>query len=132
MTPTPYRNEAGPGGLLFILSLWLSLGVALLSALAPLGPPSSRLTGSAFNPATTSVVLKARGHADPVLLRVTEPDGDGRTRLMAPAIWLLPAALMPLAAVLRVQPIRFAPSFPSPIAFHLLSRPRARAPPAFS
>ncbi|AMK24206.1 MULTISPECIES: hypothetical protein [unclassified Sphingobium] len=133
MTPTPYRNEAGPGGLPFILSLWLSLGVALLSALAPLGPPSSRITGSAFNPATTGVVLKARADANPIALRVTEPDGDGRAPALAPAaIWFLPVAALPPGAALLLPARRLSPSFPSPKPFHLLSRQRARAPPAFS
>ncbi|WP_176596243.1 MULTISPECIES: hypothetical protein [Sphingobium] len=132
MTPPPARSEAGQGRLLFILSLWLSLSVALLSALAPLGPPSSRLTGSAFNPATTSVVLKVRADANPVALRVTEPDGDGRAPLSVPAvIWLWPMAL--LLAPLLLRPLdRFSASSLSSASFHLLSRQRARAPPAFS
>ncbi|WP_041391182.1 hypothetical protein [Sphingobium chlorophenolicum] len=133
MTPTPYRKEAGPGGLPFILFLWLSLCVALLSALAPLGPPSSRLTGSAFNPATTSVVLKARAAANPILLRVTEPDGDRRAPLTAPAAILSPLAASLMPVILAIRPVsRFSPSFPSPISFHLLSRLRVRAPPALS
>src|SRR3546814_6989521 len=83
MTPAPYRKDTLAGRLPFILTLWLSLGVALLSALVPLGPPSSRFTGSAFNPATTGVVLKARAHATPLTVQAMEPDGDGRSPLPA-------------------------------------------------
>ncbi len=121
------------GRLFFILMLWLSIGVALLSALAPLGPPSSRFTGSAFNPATTSVVLKARAHAPLIIVRVTEPDGDGRAPLSAPAAtWLLPMAVLLPGVALLMSADRFYPSFPSPAFFHILSRQYARAPPAFS
>ena len=131
MTPAPTRMEAGQGRLLFILFLWLSLSVAILSALAPLGPPSSRLTGSAFNPATTSVVLKARADANPVFVRAAEPDGDGPASLLIPAaIWPLPATL--LLALWLFRPIgRFFPSFLFSTSFHLLSRPRVRGPPIF-
>ncbi|WP_028056021.1 hypothetical protein [Sphingobium bisphenolivorans] len=90
------------GRLLFILTLWASLGVALLSALAPIGPPSSRLTGSAFNPATLSVVLKGRAHADPVVIRTVDPDGDGRAPFSALAVMCL---LWIAALSLRVLPL---------------------------
>ncbi|WP_240334399.1 hypothetical protein [Sphingobium estronivorans] len=131
MRPAPYRNDVGQARLFFILSLWLSLGVALLSALAPLGPPSSRLMGSAFNPATTSVVLKARGQANPIVIRVIEPDGDGRAPTLAPAAIRPPAMAVLLPAVLVFQRVRRIPSFHSLPSFHLLSLARARAPPAF-
>ncbi|WP_408640447.1 hypothetical protein [Sphingobium chungbukense] len=129
----PYRNEATQGSLLFILSLWLSLGVALLSALAPLGPPSSLWAGSAFNPATTSVVLKARAHANPTVVGAAEPDGVGRAPLLAPAaIWMLPVMALLPGLVSALLALRFPAPFLSFPSFHLFSRPRARAPPAFS
>ncbi|WP_242125127.1 hypothetical protein [Sphingobium sp. Sx8-8] len=119
--------------LLFILFLWTAIGVALLSALAPLGPPSSRLTGSAFNPATTSVVLKARAQSAPLAAQASRPDRDGRMPVMAfAAVWLLPVALMMLG-VRRLQPaerLRRPQSAPRPS--HLLSHHHARAPPALS
>lgn len=126
MKPAPYRIEDRQGRLLFLLTLWLAIGVALLSALAPLGPPSSRYTGSAFNPATTSVVLKARSLANPVAVRVTEPDG------VPTAIALLPVAAL-IGGVWLLRPVtRFSRPQASPLSLKPLSRPRARAPPAFS
>ncbi|WP_375197195.1 hypothetical protein [Sphingobium sp.] len=120
------------GRLLFILSLWMALSVALLSALAPLGPPSSRLTGSAFNPATTAVVLKARAQAIPVTAQVSQPDGDGRLPALTFAIGLLSIAAM-LSGILRLRPShRFSRPQPAPRPFHLLSCRHARAPPASS
>lgn len=132
MTPAPYRNEALAARLLFILTLWLSIGVALLSALAPLGPPSSRFTGSAFNPATTAVVLKARAHATPVAAQAIEPDGDGRAPFPALAMSGPTAiAMLPGVVLLRAGD-RFSPAFVSFPSFHLLSPRRARAPPVLS
>lgn len=75
--------------LLFLSSLWMAISVALLSALAPLGPPSSRMRGSAFNPATTTVVLKARSVAVQPTIRATEPDGAGQGGTAFPAMKLL-------------------------------------------
>ena len=118
--------------LLFILTLWLSLGVALLSALAPLGPPSSRFTGSAFNPATTSVVLKARAHVNPVAVQAMEPDGDGRMPLPAFVASVPVVVAMVLLVVLLRCGHRFPPSFVSFPSFHLRSSQRARAPPVLS
>lgn len=64
----------------FAATGWLALALVLLCALAPLGLPSSRQTGSAFNPATTAVLLKARSPAAP---RVEHADdGDGGARAM--------------------------------------------------
>ena len=130
MTPAPYRNEALAGRLLFILTLWLSLSVALLSALAPLGPPSSRFTGSAFNPATTSVVLKARAQASPVAMQAMEPDDDdGRASWPMFAAGVLVVVAMLLTVVLPYAGNRFPRSSFSFPSLRLLSRKRARAPP---
>ena len=54
------QDATGKGRLPFIASLWAAILVALLCAIAPDGPPSSKLNGSAFSSATTGVVLKAR------------------------------------------------------------------------
>ena len=133
MTPAPYRIDAMQGRMPFILMLWMALVVAVLSALAPLGPPSSRHTGSAFNPATTSVVLKARAPTEPFLLRTAEPDGTGKASPLASAMtWLLPT----MVTLLGLTPIQaadlFSPSTDALLFTGLLSRRRARAPPAFS
>jgi len=121
------------GRLLFILTLWLSLSVALLSALAPLGPPSSRFTGSAFNPATTSVVLKARAQASPVAMQAMEPDDDdGRASWPMFAAGVPVVVAMLLTVVLPYAGNRFPRSSFSFPSLRLLSRKRARAPPVLS
>jgi hypothetical protein len=127
MAASIYRNEGVKERLLFILTLWTALGVALLSALAPLGPPSSRLTGSAFNPATTAVVLKARAHAAPTIQQAQEPD-DAVPGLL----WMLPVAPLILASltVQRMAAVLNASVLRRP--FHHLSHRHARAPPALS
>lgn len=133
MTPTSFRNEGSMGRLPFILSLWMAISVALLSALAPLGPPSSRLTGSAFNPATTSVVLKARAQATPVAARAAEPDSNRRfpAAVLASDYLIAMAAALLIGIWLLLLGERFtrSPVAPKP---PLLSRLRARAPPACS
>ena len=118
---------------MFILTLWLSLSVALLSALAPLGPPSSRFTGSAFNPATTSVVLKARAQASPVAMQAMEPDDDdGRASWPMFAAGVPVVVAMLLTVVLPYAGNRFPRSSFSFPPLRLLSRKRARAPPVLS
>lgn len=59
----------------FLAVVWAALLTALLSALLPVGLPHSTTVGSAFNPATTSVALKAR--ADRRLIAVdSSASGD--------------------------------------------------------
>lgn len=133
MTPPPYSHQGMKGRLLFVLTLWTALGVALLSALAPLGPPSSRLTGSAFNPATTTVILKARAPAAPVAARATEPDGGRRTPFSTSvAIWLFPVATLALAAWLWKPLNRFSRPALARKPRTSLSHRHARAPPVLS
>lgn len=96
MKASSYRGKGGAAQLPVMLALWMStlsllIAVALLSALAPLGPPLSRATGSAFNPATSDVVLKARALATPQAVQAHRPGGDGppATALLLPALALL-------------------------------------------
>lgn len=58
------------------VALWTLIAVTLLSALAPLGLPLSRVTGSAFNPATSEVVLKARTPVTAQASAMARRDGD--------------------------------------------------------
>ncbi len=58
------------------VALWTLIAVTLLSALAPLGLPLSRVTGSAFNPATSEVVLKARTPVTAQASATARRDGD--------------------------------------------------------
>lgn len=64
-------------GLPVVAALWMLIVIVLLSALAPLGPPLSRVAGSAFNPATSDVVIKARAPLAPQAVQIGQPDGDG-------------------------------------------------------
>ena len=118
----------------FILSLWMAMLVALVSALAPLGPPSSRLTGSAFNPATTSVLIKAGDPGAAPIEKVTEPDDRDRAVMRAPAMaWLLPLTILLLGAGPGVRSCALFPFlFSVPQSPARLSRQRARAPPSLS
>ncbi|KMS55625.1 hypothetical protein [Sphingobium cupriresistens] len=111
-----------------LIALWTLILVTLLSALAPLGPPLSRATGSAFNPATTDVVLKARAQAAAQLVAAPRPDGDG-----APPLILALALAIILLAGLHVRRIASAarPS-QNPRSFAPARTRRARAPPAAS
>ena len=132
MKPASHGDHGSKSRTLFITALWAAIAVALLSALVPLGPPASRLTGSAFNPATTDVVLKVRTQAVPAIAQVTEPDGDGRAPFSIPAAaWLIAVASSPPGFFLLHAANRFSRRQPTPEPYHLLSRRRARAPPAF-
>jgi hypothetical protein len=103
------------------------IAVTLLSALAPLGLPLSRATGSAFNPATIDVVLKVRAPAAVQAVQPARPDGDG---IPPVALWCLFTAL--LMAVWRRLPDSISSTdAPRLKPLHLLRAHRARAPPAF-
>jgi len=115
----------------FIAALWMAIVVALLSALAPLGPPSSRLTGSAFNPATVSVVLKARSPLTVEKALTVEAGGDPVRHIAAQVQhWFTAAAFILVAVTAFVM----APGRYSTAAVHFaedhFSRRRARGPPA--
>jgi hypothetical protein len=123
------RSKQGNGIAPVVLLLWLTIAVALLSALVPQGLPASRVIGSAFSPATTGVALKARA-SQPIVMkvRVLKPEQGGSAgdaiAIMAfcpsvSGIVLLddgPRALVSIAAQL----------------FDLASFRHARAPPVFT
>lgn len=112
-----------------VAAVWTLIAVILLSALAPLGPPLSRVAGSAFNPATIDVVIKARAPLAPQAVQATQPDGEG------PLVPLL--LLAAFAAALVILWRQSAASAFAPVGerarsgFHSNDR-RARAPPASS
>ena len=120
------KKRAGFSRVAILAAFWTLIAVTLLSALAPLGPPLSRPKGSAFNPATAEVVLKARAPAAAQAVQPVRPDGDG----------LPPMALLCLALALVLCLSRVGPIAPAPIEAHRLARlrvaraHRARAPPA--
>lgn len=108
------------------VALWMLIVVTLLSALAPIGPPLSRPTGSAFNPATSDVVIQARAPTPPHVAQAARVDGDD-----APPI-LLFCIIATLALVASVGRLRIFFSRPQIAAAPLLlsGAHRARAPPA--
>lgn len=108
------------------VALWMLIVVTLLSALAPIGPPLSRPTGSAFNPATSDVAIKARAPTPPQVAEAARMDGDD-----APPV-LLFGILLTLALVAFTDHRRrfFAWSRIAAAPLHLSSAHRARAPPA--
>jgi len=126
------RDDAGKGCPLFLATLWMAICVALLCALAPLGPPSSKLMGSAFNPATTAVVLKARSPAGPQVNRVIRPDGEGLKSLP----YAVPLSVLPILCGFAISlcvlhtPNALALHFAKILASTAIGhRPPARAPP---
>ncbi|BBD98275.1 hypothetical protein SAMIE_1017760 [Sphingobium amiense] len=108
-----------------LAALWTLIAVTLLSALAPLGPPLSRTRGSAFNPATSEVVVKTR----PTVRTDASPERlpDGR---VAPFVAIL-AVLLSLFAGARVM-LTSGGMRPAPvhIPVSLLRTGRSRAPPS--
>jgi hypothetical protein len=114
----------------FIAALWMAIVVALLSAVAPLGPPSSRLTGSAFNPASVSVVLKARSPLT-VEKALSVEAGPDPVRYNAAQVqhWFTAAEFILVAVtVLGMAPRRYSPGMVHFAPGHFSPR-RARAPP---
>lgn len=112
-----------------VAALWTLIVVVLLSALAPLGPPLSRIAGSAFNPATTDVVIKARAPLAPQAVQAARPDSDGPSafHLLLIALAASPLILWRLCAAPAL--VRNRAIFRS--ALHPDTR-HARAPPALS
>lgn len=112
-----------------IAALWMLIAIVLLSALAPLGPPLSRVAGSAFNPATIDVVIKARAPLAPQTVQAPRLDGDGPS-----AVHLLLAVVA--ASLLIVWRLCSVPAFSlsavtARSGVHSGTR-HARAPPACS
>jgi hypothetical protein len=112
-----------------VAALWTLIAIALLSALAPLGPPLSRVAGSAFNPATSDVVIKARAPLAPHAVQTARLVGDGPS-----AIHLLLAGLAAcLSIVWRLCAVpAFARTMVSARSGCHPGTKRARAPPVRS
>jgi hypothetical protein len=110
-----------------LAALWTLLAVTLLSALAPLGPPLSRATGSAFNPATLDVVLKARAQpASQTAVETPRPGGDGAS----PPVLLALALAIVLLALRHARPTGSVAEYRAPLRSCAPARTRrARAPP---
>ncbi|WP_300398734.1 hypothetical protein [uncultured Sphingobium sp.] len=108
-------------------AFWTLIFITLLSALAPIGAPLTRLKGSAFNPATTEVVLKSRASTMQAMSPSRRKDAEGVSHaflLVRKAAWLTLAAG---AAGGAAMPL---PAVPALRRHNLLRAHRARAPPA--
>ena len=131
MRSTSLRDDKWKGRRLFFVSLCMAIAVALFSALAPLGLPSSRLTGSAFNPATTSVVLKARSPLVGAGPALHEPEGNGSKLRFFPIIpsWNLPVTIIfpGTRAIIAARWTSYYYGQPRPLT--IVSKKQARAPP---
>lgn len=120
------RSKQGNGIAPVALMLWLTIAVALWSALVPLGPPASRAIGSAFSPATMTVALKARASQPiEVKIKALAPDlGGAAGDAVAIAAFSLFVARIALSDH-ALWPIVSVPIHPfDPASFR-----RARAPP---
>ena len=116
-----------------MLSLWMSLATAIVCAVVPAGLPSTRSTGSAFDPSTTIVALRSRPPAAPKITVVRPSDGDG-TGIGGRGGDSLLGAAVPVTIVTRAA----TASVPllARTAFALIARPAdpalyARPPPLF-
>lgn len=80
-----------------LLGLWLMIAVVLLSALPTQAQPRSRIVGSAFDPGSVSVLVKARDeYPDTKSEQRRKQDPDTAS---GPAVPLsLPSAVLPFAA----------------------------------
>lgn len=108
------------------VALWMLIVVTLLSALAPIGPPLSRPTGSAFNPATSDVVIKARAPTPPPVAQAARVDGDDTPPVL---LFCIIATLALVASVGRLR-IFFSRRQIAAAPLLLSGGHRARAPPA--
>lgn len=123
MTRTTIRAGMLREPLLFAAALWLSLTMALLSALLPMGLPSSQTIGSAFNPATTAVALRTSSDEQvSVAAAIREDDRD-----VAAAV--LPAPIELLRPFADWAPVVHAPGPRQMVGAAPHGLPPARAPP---
>jgi hypothetical protein len=121
---------------IFVAALWVSLATALLSAMLPVGLPLTQSTGSAFNPATTAVALRATAVQPRTAIQWIDDD-DGPATDLAPT--LDATALPPPAAPSLPAPRgdaapapRFASPSDLPTATLGLAYPRGPPAPAFA
>jgi hypothetical protein len=108
-----------------LVAIWTLIAVTLLSALAPLGPPLSRARGSAFNPATAEVVLRARAPARAQATPLVRPSDD-----RPPVVLIAIVAALILLGGATPSPVlpHRRRRVPLPMRVHGRSR-QARAPP---
>jgi|GEM_PF-1841358 len=131
-------NDRGSGiadrlerGRWFLVALLLALASALVPALCASGPPASRTTGSAFDPGTSVVALRARAQA---LIQAEALREDSASKAL-PGRIDLPLIAASVAAVLVVgtalaHPLSGALPIAAPrMRARRLTRAQPRAPP---
>ena len=97
------RRAGMSGRLLFVLSLWMSLAIAIVCAVVPAGLPSTRSIGSAFDPSTTIVALRSKPPVAAKAVLARPDDGAGLGGLGGSGA-LLPADSAVIGAAAFVLP----------------------------
>lgn len=117
---------------MFVAAMLLALANVLVPAMLPSGPVSTRLTGSAFDPTTSTVALRGRSHS---LVRVDAQADDSLANTKAPPP-LADRAALPAAALVnganraRALPTLYRPyALPAREAQRRASSAQPRAPP---
>lgn len=117
----------------FLVVVWAALLTALLSALLPVGLPHSTAVGSAFNPATTSVALKAGTYRTVVAAEsVATGDDDAGTGFVTPRMAMSLLQAPDVAELSRRVPATPLPpdiSTASPLPRRIFSDAFPRGPP---
>lgn len=117
----------------FAVALLLALASALVPALCVSGIPSSRITGSAFDPATNAVALRGRAQSI-VRTEAVKESGGAREALAAPRV--LPLAILvtsptEIAATSLIRPdTGHEPTLAPRAKARLRTSAQPRAPPA--
>lgn len=116
---------------LFTMGLWLSLAMVLGHALAPVGSPLARKSGSAFSAATYDVSLGAGrgGLAGKAKRLQAAADDDGGGPDLGPDLLLAAAPVLPVPSRTTLLPATDAGFVPAPFGpgggFSARAPPRA-------
>ncbi|MCP1468634.1 hypothetical protein J3E64_000301 [Sphingobium sp. OAS761] len=123
------RKKRGARRPVIFAALWMLIALTLLSALVPIGPPLSRPRGSAFNPATSEVVVQARRVERARAKNAVQPD----SRRLPPVVLLSCLAAMLPGWIALATPGLFRPVVRARVVrLALATVRRARAPPTLS
>lgn len=118
-------------GRMFVAAMLLALASALVPAMLPSGLSATRRAGSAFDPATSAVALRARSHT---LARADQHADEGQARVKTPSLagHLALPTVAPTSAALTVRTYPASRTFLAPGARDLWRHTigaRPRAPP---
>lgn len=127
-----YRFDPVTRQLAFVSALWIALWTALVCALLPMGLPLTKTVGSAFNPSTNIVVLRARAeHIPEPANRVSKGDPVPPVDLMPSPGAIVPFYMAVVQMPVAVKPAHIAwPEFSPPAASNAAAGlPYPRGPP---